>query len=234
MTASTKTKTKPTKLTLAAEQVDETKSSIQALADELADLHTELAPLAEKGLLSPTELDRMHDLQDTLIPRREERLAELKAEHLPLAVAALRREELLELAGKDAGSIPGKHQAYVRRVEKAEEQIATALADIREAGEEWNTFVRPTLEAAKEAGQDNRRPADPEHPITVELNSLDKPGRERPLSIIVNGDRYRPAVADADVRRAAGRGDNYLAGLVREAHDMRVVTEGQRVQGFGR
>ena len=214
---STKSKKSTTKspLDLAAEHVKEVEKSIQLLADQIEPLRSEREQLSQKLLLSPEDVDRLADLEDGSLPRREEYLEHLKDQTLPDALAALRREELLELAGAGIESIAGRREALDKSIADAEQRIADAVADARREVEEWNAYLNPILAAAKEAGQDDRNPADPDHPVTVSLDSMDRPGRERPGSINVEGVRYRPSGVNQTAQRAAAKADAHLAELIR-------------------
>lgn len=223
---SRKTKT-PTPVEAAQAHVQEVESTISALADEIAPLVAEREQLQGNLLLQPAEVDRLADLADGSLPRREEYLTKLRRETLPDAQAALRRVELLALAEDGVDGIATKRRAWEESVAASEAVIAEELEKIRQATEEWNSFLTPALAAAVDAGQDDRDPVDHEHPVTVHLDSLN-PRRPIPLHLTVGGTDYRRSDVEAILRRTVGRGDSYLGRLLRQGHDEDVMTEVRR------
>lgn len=203
---------KKTTLDLAAENVKNIEDTISSLAAEIQPLQKERDHLEGKALLSGQEVDRLADLTEGSLPRREEYLEHLRTTALPEAVAVQHREELLALAGDSAEGIKGRHEQMTAAVAEAERKAAAAVAEARQAVEEWNTFVRPLLAVAEEAGQDSRTPADPDHPVNVVIDSMYP---RKPLYLVVDGENYHPGDADRTARKVAARSDHHLAEIIR-------------------
>lgn len=213
-------------VTLAKEYIKEVESSISALAAELEPLQAEHDVLAEKGLLTPTDLDRLDGLE-SLISRRSEHLEKLRSVTLPGAVAELRRLELLDLAADGVNGIEAKYAEYQRRIAEAEQKAAQALTDAREAAQDWDRFIGHALTAAQQAGQEQSNPIDPEHPVRVTIGTL-YPEKNKPTHLIVGGRTYQAVSIGGVVRAVAAKADPDIAELIRLGAEEMTYSEVRR------
>lgn len=205
--------------------VEEVQSTIAALAEEISPLVAEREQLQSKALLQPSEVDRLADLADGSLPRREQYLAKLQEETLPEARASLRRVELLALAEDSADGIEAKHKHLESMLADAEERVSQIIADARREVEEWNDFIRPVIKSAEQAGQDSRNPADPDHPVNVVINSMYP---YRALYVTVEGEIFRPRDADRAVLRIASKADDHTARMIRLGVEEETFKEARR------
>lgn len=218
-----------------ADNVESIKSTIASVTADLEQLRLEHAQLLEdyaKGHLG-VDVDRLGELTDKLIPRREAYLEQLQKDTLPRAEHAVRQAELDALAVNGRGGIAAHRKAYAEKVQAAEKDLAAAVAAIREAGQEWNEYLAPAVQASKEATK-HRRAFGEDDDSTVRHLAAGWGRNIESLGIEVNGTEYRPASIERDLRYAIRESDSYLAGLVREANDARTISEGQRVQALDR
>lgn len=228
------TKTTETSAVLAAqEHVAALETTVAELKTELDSMRQEAATLRETySSGKPMDIDRMMDLEESLIPRREERLHLLTTETLPMAQEAAKREELRELARKDADGISGSWETYKARIAKAEQAVAEALGDVREAAAEWSAFITPVGRAAQAAKLSQSGPQDDADPIRYHSTYGQK--ASDPIIVLFDGEQYAPVSADRAVTSTVASADAHAAGLIRQAQDARVVSEGQRVQALDR
>lgn len=227
------TKTTDTSAVIEAqEHVTDLESSVAALKVELEQMRQEAATLRETySSGKPMDIDRMMDLEESLIPRREERLHLLTSEALPSAIRAARQEELWSLAREDVGGIAGNWEAYQERIAKAEHAVADALAEVRAAAQEWSAFITPVGRAAREAGLSHNGPG-ADHPIRY-VSSWGAKSSD-PITVLFEDESYQPVTPDAAVRSTVASADTHAASLIRQAQDARVVSEGQRIQALDR
>jgi len=238
----TKTKTITTQeraITDTADRVIELETLVDALTTELGELTAERDVLQDKHDHGyDLDIDRLAELAENLIPRREARLETLETDTLPGAKRDAQRAVLLELASRDADGIPGKHDAYLRAVADAEAKVTEALADARAAAAEWSSFIGDVAQSAKAAGLHDMRHMlgdDVEHPISYRASATSAIGYSRadqPVPITFQGETYQPVNPDATVRHVIGKADTYVGRLVLSAHDAEVVAEGQRIQAL--
>lgn len=220
-----KKSTKKSTLDLAAENVQNIEDTISSLSAEIEPLQKERDQLTGKALLNGDEVDRLADLTEGSLPRREEYLEHLRTTALPEAVAVHRREELLALAEDGVDGIKGKYEQMTATVADAEHKTAEAVAEARQAVEKWNAFIGPLLAVAEEAGQDSRNPADPDHPVSVVIDSMYP---RKPLYVTVHGENYGPANADHTARKVAGKADRHLAEMIRLGAEEAFNSEARR------
>lgn len=227
------TKTTETSAVLAAqEHVAALETTVAELKTELEQMRQEAATLRETySSGKPMDIDRMMDLEESLIPRREERLHLLTSEALPSAIRAARQEELWSLAREDVDGIAGSWEAYQARIATAEQAVAEALGDVRAAAGEWSAFIGGVGRAAKAAGLSHNGPG-ADHPIRY-VSSWGAKASD-PITVLFEDESYAPVTPDAAVRGTVARADTHAAGLIRQAQDARVVSEGQRVQALDR
>lgn len=215
--------------------VETINSSISSAVADLEKLRAEHADLEEKWRAGTpgVDVDRLGELGETLIPRREKYLEQLQKDTLPRAEHAVRQAELDHLAEDGRGGIAASRRKYETTIATAEKKLAEAVASIREAGEEWNAFLAPATLAAEEASE-HRREFDLEDDPAVRHLSMGWGRNLQSRGIAVHGTEYTPVNVNGDLRQAVRQADSYLAGLVAEANNARVVTEGQRVQSLDR
>lgn len=210
----------------AQDHVTDLEATIASLEAELETMRSELATLRDVySSGKPMDIDRMMDIEESLIPRREERLEVLARQALPDAEKAVKREELYALAEAGADGIEGRYKAHQEVLESAERRIAKALAEVRASAEEWNAFVVPVGDAAKAAGLSTNAAVD--HPVKYISPGLY--ASRAPVVVRFNGEDYRPVNADKAVRDVVSTADATTASLLREASDARIVSEGQRI-----
>lgn len=226
--------TKNTTTTEITKHLDDVKGSINLLETELESLRaeqTELQAAIANGSLT-VDLDRLGDLTDALIPRRQERLDALVRQTLPEAEKAVHREELYRLAEVGADGITGHWEAHQTVVESAERRIAKALAEVRASTEEWSTFIAGVGQAAKTAQLSQNNLAAGDHPVRYHASYGQR--ASDPIIVLFEGETYRPVSADAAVREVVASADAHTASLIREANDERVAGEGARIQSLDR
>ncbi|MFD4008257.1 hypothetical protein ACFWQK_11080 [Brachybacterium paraconglomeratum] len=219
-------------ITETTERVTDLEALVDALTEELAELRSERDALQDKHDHGyDLDLDRLGDLTETIIPRREARLEVLTTETLPEAKQAAERAVLLELAERDADGIPGKYAAYLQAVADAEEKVAQALADARVAAEEWNGFIEEVSRRAQAAGLSDSLSHD-DHPIRYKSRARlgYQPESAPEPEVIYGGETYQGAGSDATVRKVARKADGHLNGLIVAAHEADIVAEGRRLQ----
>ena len=218
----------------AVKHLEDVRGSISLLESELAGLTAELADLQadiSTGSLT-VDLDRLGELTDALIPRRQERLDALVRQTLPEAEKAVHREHLYRLAEVGADGITGHWEAHTSVVESAERRIARALAEVRESAEEWSTFIGGVGQAAKTAGLSQNNLAAGDHPVRFHASYGQR--ASDPIVVIFDGGTYQPISSDAAVRDVVASADAHTASLIREANDERVAGEGARIQSLDR
>lgn len=238
-------KTAKTKTVTAQDQaIVDTKDRVVELETLISALHFELDELTvERDALQDKhdhgydlDIDRLAELAENLTPRREARLETLETDTLPEAKRDAERAVLLELAGRDADGIPGKHDAYLQAVAAAEAKVAGALADARAAADEWSTFINGVSESAVAAGlSDSRhmRGDDVEHPISYRASAnLGYSPRTEHRPVTFAGETYAAVNADGTVRGIVSKSDDHLRRLVHAAVDADIIAEGQRVQAL--
>ena len=218
-----------------SERVTELETLVAALRAELGKLTEERDVLQEKHDTGyDLDIDRLAELSENLIPRRQARLEVLTTETLPEAKQAAERAVLLELAERDADGIPGHWSAYLQAVADAEDKVAQALADARAAAEEWNAFIGDVSFRAQDAGLSNTRHYHGdtvEHPVSYASTvSFSARPKRAVLPVQFAGETYKPVGADAAVRSIAGKADGHLNGLIVAAHQADIISEGQRIQ----
>lgn len=228
----TKTSTHAQVIADAETRVAELEALVAALTEELEKLTTEQAELQhlhDHGY--DLDLDRLGDLNDTLIPRRRARLEVLESETLPEAKRAAERAVLLELAERDADGIPGKYAAYLQAVADAEAVMAQALADARAAGEEWTEFISEVSRRAQAAGLSDTLSRD-DHPIRYKsrVRLGYQPESAPEPEVIYGGETYKGVNSDATVRGVVSAADASLHGLIVAAVNADIVAEGRRIQ----
>lgn len=222
-------------ITETSERVTELETLVAALRAELEKLTEERDVLQEKHDTGyDLDIDRLAELSENLIPRRQARLENLTTETLPEAKRAAERAVLLELAERDADGIPGHWSAYLQAVADAEGKVAQALAEARAAAEEWNTFIGDVSFRAQDAGLSDTRHYGgdlTEHPISYSSTvSFSARPKRAVLPVQFAGETYRTVKSDAAVRGIASAADDHLRGLIRAAVDADIVSEGQRIQ----
>lgn len=241
MTAKTlKTKTitaQEQAITDTQDRVTELETLVSALHFELDELTVERDALQERYSTGhDCDVDRLAELAENLIPRREARLETLESDTLPEAKRDAERAVLLEVAGRDADGIVGKHDAYLQAVAAAEAKVTQALADARAAADEWSTFINGVSESAVAAGlSDSRhmRGDDVEHPISYRASAnLGYQPRTEHRPVTFAGETYAAVNADGAVRDIVSQADGHLRRLTRAAVDADIVAEGQRVQAL--
>lgn len=159
--AATKSKINTTAVTVAQERVRTLEGHLAAVRSELVDLRSEHADLEQAySAGEAVDVDRLGDLADTAIPRREARLAQLEKDLIPEARRAARQAELEELAAKDADGITGRWEAYRTTVAESERKVSEALREARQAAAEWSTFIEGVADTAKAAKLSHNVPGD--------------------------------------------------------------------------
>lgn len=238
MTTKTKTTTAQNRgITDTNARVTELEALVAALATELGKLtveRDELQYLSDTG--HDFDVDRLGELTENLIPRREARLETLESDTLPEAKRDAERAVLLELASRAADGIVGKHDAYLQAVAAAEAKVTEALGDARAAADAWSTFINSVSESAVAAGLGDSRHLggdDVEHPISYRASAnLGYSPRTEHRPITFKGETFQAVNADRAVRGVVSKSDDHLRRLVAAAVDADIITEGQRVQAL--
>lgn len=215
-----KTAKNDTALTRARQHLTDVRASIDSLTDELAQLNTERDALdleRDRGSLT-FDVDRLDELEQTLIPRRSDRLDDLRDRIEPAAVQAVTAAELAEMATSEAGGFPSAHAELQASLSVAVAKATEAAQEYRAAVEAWNSRVTETSTRAQEAGLINGK-CDPL--VRVQTQARSGYGAHRP-TVYVDGEEYTTLGVGYSIRgvmeRAADSAGVSLRKLYTEAY----------------
>lgn len=208
-------------LKAAQEHEAEVHQAIENLTAEVNDLqaeHDALAAQIEQGSVV-ADFDRATELEETIIPRKSRRLADLTERVLPSVEQTRVGAELALAATEGIDSLVAKDQAYRARRRELETVISEAVAELRQVTTERDRLVSSLAGKAFRAGLTDHQ-GDPLSRVrattATSLRSSDYNHRDATGAVLVDGTEYAPIGAQSAVQLAVGKADQVIATAVAE------------------